>query len=201
MAPPPPVQPASTPEHMSQWQPLLHYRFVNDLGQTWVRVERVPLSAEGKGRNLDDVIFFDVGRIPSHPVLTGVIKVSHAKFARLRMKKKTGPEQCGARNGEFPLLKDHRTVPIYGATSVLLGTWALTEHFNPDGNLLFSSGTLIIEIQNQGGIFQMRHLTVEEKQDHFAMARTCDLISNSEYVNELIFNLEPQHVISLAAAS
>jgi len=131
IAAPPPVQPASTPEHMSQWEPLLYYPFVNDLGQTWVRVERTPLSAEGKERNLDDVIFFDVGPTPNHPVLTGVTKVWHAKFARLRMKKKTGPEQCGARSGEFPLLKDRRPAPISSGDSILLGTWALTENFNP----------------------------------------------------------------------
>jgi hypothetical protein len=131
MAAPPPVQPAPTPEHMTQWLPLLYYLYINDLGQTWVRVERDPLSVEGKKRNLDDVITFKVGPTPNHPVLKGVIEVQRSTVIRFLAEKKPDMEQCGARSGEIPHLRNFQSVPISDVNSILLGTWAMTEHFNP----------------------------------------------------------------------
>lgn len=129
IAPPPPVQPARTPQHMSQWRPLQDYPYINSLEHMWYRVERVPLSAEAKKRNLDDVITFKVDPLADHSVTTGVTAVWRSTLIRRIVKKETDSEQCEARRGT-PRLKNFQHVPISDG-NILVGTWALTEHFNP----------------------------------------------------------------------
>ncbi len=75
---------------------------------------------------MDDVITFKVGPTPNHPVLTGVTEVLHSTLERSFVR--TGQEQCGARRA-VPLMKDFQPVPL--GNSLLHGTWALTEYFNP----------------------------------------------------------------------